>query len=162
MAAAQTRSAPSSVPEATESASLESPTSEINSTVIPFDTPTPRPTHIPTPTLGAPFVLIRDDKVCNTNLTDGLMQITVTDRHHRQMPGIEIAITWDGGEEHFFTGLKPEIANGYADYIMQANVTYTVQIAESGTPVPNLAAPTCNDASGQAYIGGLHLTFQQP
>lgn len=140
---------------------IESPTSEIVSTIVPL-TITPRPTHTPTPTAGAPFILLSNDKVCNANLTDGLMQISVIDSRHHQNPGVEIIITWDGGEEHFFTGFKPEIANGYADYVMQPNVTYTVRIAESGTPIPDLIAPTCTDASGQTYTGGLHLTFQQP
>ena len=90
------------------------------------------------------------------------MQISVIDSRHHQMPGVEIIITWDGGEEQFFTGLKSELPAGYADYLMQANVTYSVRIAESGTPVPNLSAPTCSDSSGQTYTGGLHLTFQQP
>jgi hypothetical protein len=139
-----------------------SPTIEIINATLPLDTITPRPTQTLTPTPGAPFILLSNEKVCNSNLTDGLMQISVIDSRHHQLPGIEIIITWDGGEEHFFTGLKPEIANGYADYIMQTNVTYTVRIAESGTPVPNLVAPACTDSSSQKYTGGLHLTFQQP
>jgi len=139
-----------------------SPTIAITNTTLPLDTITPRPTQTLTPTAGAPFILLSNDKVCNSNLTDGLMQISVIDSRHHELPGIEIIITWDGGEEHFFTGLKPEIANGYADYIMQTDVTYTVRIAESGTPVPNLVAPACTDSSGQKYTGGLHLTFQQP
>ena len=44
---------------------------------------------------------------------------------------------------------------------MQANVTYTVRIAELGTPVPNLVAPACTDLSGQKYTGGFHLTFDE-
>jgi hypothetical protein len=141
---------------------IESPTIQIINTVLPLNTATPRPTFTPTPTTGAPFVLLSNDKVCNSNLTNGLMQISVVDSRHHQMPGIEIIITWDGGEENFFTGFKPEIANGYADYVMQPNVTYTIRIAESGTPVPNLVAPSCTDSSGQKFTGGLHLTFQQP
>jgi len=31
----------------------------------------------------------------------------------------------------FLHRFKPEIASGYADYVMQPNVTYTVRIAES-------------------------------
>jgi hypothetical protein len=139
-----------------------SPTIEVINTILPVQTATPRPTHIPTPTTGASFVLLSNDIVCKPNLTDGLMQISVIDSRHHQMPGVEIIITWVGGEEQFFTGLKSELQAGYADYLMQANVTYSVRIAESGTPVPNLSAPTCTDSSGQTYTGGLHLTFQQP
>jgi hypothetical protein len=140
----------------------ETPTPEIINTILPLETATPRPTHTPMATVGAPFILLSTDIVCKPNLTDGLMQISVIDSRRHQMPGVEIIITWDGGEEQFFTGLKSDQPAGYADYIMQTNVTYTVRIAESGTPVPNLSAPTCTDSSGQTYLGGLHLTFQQP
>ena len=141
---------------------VESPTAQITITILPLGTATPRPTHTPTATIGAPFILLSNDIVCKPNLTDGLMQISVIDSRNHQMPGVEIIITWIGGEEQFFTGLKSELQAGYADYIMQANVAYTVRIAESGTPVPNLSAPTCTDSSGQTYTGGFHLTFQQP
>lgn len=140
----------------------ESPTPEWTSTPLFFDTPTPRPTRTPIPTAGAPFQPVGRDDICNINLTSGLMQITVVDKRGHQLAGIEIIITSSGGEEHFFTGLKPEIANGYADYVMQAGVTYTVRVGENGAPVQGLVAPVCPDANGQTYTGGLHLTFQQP
>ena len=141
---------------------IESPTIESSSTPAIFDTPTPRPTRTPVPTAGAPIHLISQDQVCNPNLTDGLMQISVLDSHHHQMSGMEIIITWNGGEEHFFTGFKPEIANGYADYIMQPGVIYTARVGQSGIPVSNLSAPACPDSNGQTVTGGLKLVFQQP
>jgi hypothetical protein len=141
---------------------ISSPTIESTSTQAIFDTPTPRPTRTPVPTAGAPIQLASQDQVCNPNLTDGLMQITVLDSHHHQMAGMEIIITWNGGEEHFFTGFKPEIANGYADYIMQPGIIYTARVGQSGVPAPNLSAPACPDSNGQTYTGGLKLTFQQP
>ena len=141
---------------------IASPTVEFTSTPVIFDTPTPRPTRTPVPTAGSPIQLVSQDQVCNPNLTNGLMQISVLDSHHHQMPGMEIIVTWNGGEEHFFTGFKPEIGNGYADYIMQAGVVYTARVGQSGIPVPNLSAPACPDTNGQTYTGGLKLIFQQP
>jgi hypothetical protein len=157
-----TPAAPLSGTETPQVSPTESPTVQIINTILPLNTATPRPTYTPTPTAGAPFILVSNEIECKSNLTDGLMQISVIDSRHHQMPGVEIIITWDGGEEHFFTGLKSELPAGYADYIMQANITYTVRIAESGTPVPNLAAPSCSDSSGQKFSGGFHLTFQRP
>jgi len=139
---------------------VESPTLESTPAII--FTPTARPTHTPVPTPGAPYVPVAQDTVCNSNLTEGLMQISVVDKHNHQIPGAEIIITWSGSEEHIFTGLKPEIANGYADYIMQAGVSYSVRVGESGTPASNLTAPSCTDSGGQTFTGGLHLIFQQP
>ncbi len=160
-AAIETATAPTSASE-TPTAVNGSPTA-VASTSAPqiFDTPTPRPTYTPTSTPGAPFKLVSQESICNPDLTDGLMQITTLDSTRHQMAGVEIIITWSGGEEHIFTGLKPEIANGYADYIMQSGVSYTVRIDDSGSPVPNLAAPTCPGANNQTYLGGLHLTFQE-
>lgn len=128
----------------------------------PFNTPTARPSATPIPTASTPFQLVGRDEVCNPNLTGGLLQVSILDSHRHQMPGVEIDISWPGGEESFFTGLKPEIADGYADYVMLPGVTYSVRVARSGTPTPDLSAPSCPDSNGQTYLGGLKLVFQQP
>lgn len=135
---------------------------ETTSTIPAFDTPTPRPTSTPIPTPSAPFQLVSQDQVCNPNLTDGLMQVSVLDRRKHQMPGVEIDISWSGGEETFFTGLKPEIGDGYADYLMQAGVVYSLRIGRSGDAVQNLVAPSCPVSNAQTFVGGLKLVFQQP
>ncbi len=154
--------APSATATGTSDAQdLSVPTETIAPTLV-FDTPTARPTRTPIPKASAPFELLSQDPVCNPNLTDGLMQISVLDSHRHQMPGVEITISWSGGEESFFTGLKPEIADGYADYVMQAGVSYALRIARSGTPVSGLSAPSCPDTNGQTYLGGLKLVFRQP
>jgi hypothetical protein len=71
-------------------------------------------------------------------------------------------ITWDGGEEQFFTGLKPELGNGYADYIMVPDIAYTVQLETGSDMATGLAAPTCQTPNGETFFGGIKLTFQQP
>ena len=135
---------------------------ELAPTQLVFDTPTLRATRTPVPTASQPFQLLSQDQVCNPNLTDGLMQISVLDSHRHQMPGVEISISWTGGEEKFFTGLKPEIGDGYADYVMQASVAYAIRVAGAGAMLTGLIAPACPDSSGQSYLGGLKLVFQQP
>lgn len=128
-------------------------------TILPA---TPRPTQTPPPTIGAPFTLIAQDSICDTNLPDGLLQVLVLNSNRRQLPGIEITITWEGGGEQFFTGLKPELGNGYADYSMTPNVTYTVQLASGSDVATGLTPPTCQAPNGESYFGGIKLTFQQP
>ncbi|MBI1865988.1 MAG: HD-GYP domain-containing protein, partial [Nitrospirae bacterium] len=46
---------------------------------------------------------------------------------------IEIVVVWDAGEDHFFTGLKPELGQGYADFTMTEGVSYTLRLAEPFT-----------------------------
>ena len=141
---------------------------EIPATEVPAETQTvpvistPRPTRTTVPTLGAPFALIGQDTICDTNLPDGLLQVIVLNSNRRPMPGIKIVITWDGGEEQFFTGLKPELGDGYADYVMTPEVTYTIQLASGSDVATGITAPTCQASDGTTFPGGIKLTFQRP
>jgi hypothetical protein len=122
----------------------------------------PRPTFTPVPPPGAPFALVGQDTVCEPGLQPGLLQFILMNARRTEVAGIEIIVTWNQGEDRFFTGFKPELGNGYADFIMQADTIYSVRVVEGGTFVPNISAPTCKDPNGAAYLGGLLLTFQQP
>jgi len=131
-------------------------------TQIVLTTPTPRPTRTPLPTQGAPFRLISADTVCDPNLPDRLLQIIVYNSNRRQLAGVKIIITWDTGGEEFFTGLKPELGNGYADFLMFPDTSHAVQLAIGSEIATNLVPPTCETPSGETYLGGYKLTFQQP
>lgn len=78
------------------------------------------------------------------------------------MPGMEIQITWEANEDRFFTGLKPELGNGYADFLMTPNIAYAVQLAQGSDVASGLMTPACQTSSGENYFGGFKLTFQQP
>lgn len=123
---------------------------------------TSHPTETPVPTPGAPFSLTGQENMCDTNLPEGLLQVLVLNSNRRQMPGMKIIITWDGGEEEFFTGLKPELGNGYADSIMMPDIAYTIKLASGSDIATGLTAPTCQTPGGEPFFGGIKLTFQQP
>jgi len=131
-------------------------------TQIVVNTATSRPSKTPPPTQGVPFKLIGQDTVCDPNLPDGLLQVIVYNSKQRQLAGIPIVITWDTGEEQFFTGLKPELGNGYADYAMTPNTTYTLQLGSGSDIATGLISPTCQTPSGETFTGGFKITFQQP
>ena len=123
---------------------------------------TPRPTRTPTAVLDEPFAVSGQESICDANLPDGLLQVLVLNANRRQLAGMEIVIIWDGGKESFFTGLKPELGNGYADFIMTPNITYTVQLARGSDVALGITAPTCQTPSGENFFGSIKLTFQQP
>jgi hypothetical protein len=123
---------------------------------------TPRPTATPVPPTSEPFALTEQETICDVNLPDGLLQVLVLNSNRRQLAGMEISITWDGGKEQFFTGLKPELGNGYADYIMTQDTTYTVQLARGSDVALGITAPTCQSSDSETFLGGIKLTFQQP
>ncbi|HSL45575.1 MAG TPA: hypothetical protein VK897_19225 [Anaerolineales bacterium] len=134
---------------------------DIPSTAV-TDVPTPRPTLTATAPLGEPFALSGQETICDTNLPDGLLQVLVLNSSRRQLAGMEIVVTWDGGKEQFFTGLKPELGNGYADYILTPDTLYAVQLARGSDVALDIVAPTCQTPTGETFFGSIKLTFQQP
>ena len=138
----------------------ETPQSIATQTVVIESTP--RPTSTETPLPGKPFALTGQETICDSNLPTGLLQVMVLNSNRRQIAGVEIDITWDGGKEGFFTGLKPELGNGYADYTMTPDITYSIQLARGSDVALGLTAPTCESPDGEAFLGGIKLTFQQP
>jgi hypothetical protein len=159
---ASTRQAVATLTTTPELSSLPPTESEPTGTPVPLLTATLRPTRTATPTLGAPYQLVGQDTVCDPELAEGLLQIIVTNATRNQIPGAEIIITWNSGEEHIFTGFKPELGNGYADYLMAPDGTYSVRMADGGTPASGISAPTCTATDGSTYPGGIRITFQQP
>jgi hypothetical protein len=135
-------------------------TPQPTSTLLP--TITPLPSRTPTPTQGAPFVLESQDLVCDRDQVEGLIQVRAFDAAGGPVPGATFVITWEGGEDHFFTGLKPELGLDYADYMMTPGVVYALQPADGGQPLPNLTAPECETNRGARYWGGWHVVFTQP
>lgn len=117
----------------------------------------PQPTSPP----QKPFILRKRETVCDPALGKGLIIVYVWDAEGNELPGIEIIVNWEGGENRFFTGLKPEFGLGYADFTMQEGIVYSVRIASGGEPVFNLSAPTCTAANGETFLGVWILEFLQ-
>ncbi len=136
-----------------------SPTSILNT---PNPTITPLPTRTATPTKGAPFVLQDSRPVCDARLGQPLIMVEAYDAAGQPVPGAEVIVQWEGNEDHFFTGLKPEMGLGYADFGMTPGVTYSLHLAEGGQPVPNLTSNECGTSSGDRFWGSWRLVFVQP
>jgi len=126
----------------------------------PIATATLRPSLTPTATAGLPFQLIDQATFCEPQ-RPGLLQVFLENSAGNPASGIEISITWLGGEEEFFTGLKPELGYGYADFQMTASVEYVLSLSNGVTRISGLQAPICS-ADGIDYPGGIRLDFQQP
>lgn len=131
-------------------------------TRTPFLTNTPLATRTPTPTQGAPFVLQSRESVCDPKLEQALIQVEAYDAAEQPVSGVEAIVNWEGGENHFFTGLKPELSLGYADFIMTPGINYSLRLAEGGQPITDLAAAECEDQDQERYWGSWLLVFVQP
>jgi hypothetical protein len=116
------------------------------------------PTFSATP--NTPFVLSKQASFCDP-AQPGLVQIVLQNASGQPAPGVELIMTWVGGEEHFFTGLKPELGNGYADFVMSPGVEYALSMSAGATRVAKLIAPACTGTNGTSYPGGIRLEFKQ-
>jgi hypothetical protein len=97
-------------------------------------TPTPTPSRSPTPSNTAtpgpdsPFGVAQSVALCENNPKGGLLRIYVRDRLGIGLPGVKLIVTWSGGKDTFFTGFKPEIDPGYADFQMEKGQLYQVDL----------------------------------
>ena len=73
-----------------------------------------------------------------------------------------VIVTWQDGEERFYTGLKPEKGAGYADFTPKAGLIYTLRLGEAGEPAGGINAVQCTAPGGETYWGAWVLKFIQP
>jgi hypothetical protein len=100
--------------------------------------------------------------VCDQQLAEPLIQVRVLDASGNEVPGAEILVVWDTGQDRFFTGLKPELGEGYADFTMTPGTTYTVQLAQADIPVTGIQSEECTNEEGDTFAGSWLLVFVQP
>ena len=131
-------------------------------TKTPSPTPPPTATRTRSPTPNIPFGLISKDAKCDARLTTPLIQVEVSNAKGDPVPGVAILVVWDTGQDRFYTGLKPEMGMGYADFAMRAGVTYSLQLADSTELITGLAAQNCADKDGHQFLGSWLLRFAQP
>jgi len=149
---------PPSVARDTSQTSQTAPASELAKTPLPTFTVRIHPSQAPT--LTAPFVLVKQEEVCDPSLDQGLLQIILTDTQGQPAAGVQIHVAWDGGLDTFYTGLKPSISPGYADFAMTPRVIYSLRVGGSSDTVRDLVAPQCQGETG-SYPGSLRLEFSQ-
>ncbi|GAB4580144.1 MAG: hypothetical protein Fur0022_28830 [Anaerolineales bacterium] len=146
----------------TETGTPATPTPSIPTrTVTPSITPIPSNTPTPVPTALSPFILEERTLICDPNIAGPLL-IIHTLAGEEGIPGVEIILNWPEGEEHFFTGLKPELGLGYADFAMTPDITYTLRLADGSQLITDLTAAQCETGDGEMIWGSWDLLFIQP
>lgn len=135
----------------------------IISTATPPPTNPTRPmnTEAPSPTQGSGLILLETRLICNPDQAQPLIQIQVQDAAGQPVPSIELVVTWEGGEDRFYTGLKPELGLGYADFLMMPEVLYSLRLAEGGQAINDISAAECLLEDGDRYWGSWLFTFTQ-
>ena len=115
-----------------------------------------------TPTAAAgDFRVVRLEPYCSAK-TPGLIEVLVQEADGSGLPGIAVQVSWSGGTDRFYTGLKPENNDGYADFSMQPDETYTVVLPGLGERSSPLKASACTDrSSGASVIASYRVFFRR-
>lgn len=149
----------------TPTLAVESPTPTLSP--MPTDTRsptrTPAPTSTPTrpvePTAVPVYRLLGQERVCDEDAPAPRIEVEVVDALLEPLPGVEVIVQWEGGQDHFFTGYKPEFGLGYGDFQMAPEVSYSVFLAEGSPTVGGLRIEDCDEGEG-GLPGGWRLSFQ--
>ena len=107
------------------------------------------------------FQLDQKMEVCDPNLPQGLLQVVVVDANGNPIPGVRGTVYWEGGSDYFYTGLYPDLGDGYGDYVMKATVQYKLQIGEGSALVEEVTPPICTADNGKEYFGSMWMQFQR-
>jgi hypothetical protein len=93
----------------------------------------------------------------------GQISVWVRDAAGGQLAGVEVVVSWATGQDRFFTGLRPERGEGYADFEMEPGLEYEVALANQ--PGDAAQGLTADLEPGVCPTGTLALewrvTFQQ-
>lgn len=153
------------IPTATATpTSTRTPTATATPTLTrtPTAAPTATPSRSPTPGPNDPFGVAQSVPLCDEA---GLLKIYVRDRLGNGVSGVKIIVRWSGGDDAFFTGFKPDVDPGYADFRMEPGERYRIELAgvNQAGPVPEIM-PTkeelCPDLAAEA-VPSWQVVFQQ-
>jgi hypothetical protein len=157
-------STPTSTPDASPTLLTTPPSDRVTQTPtprltgMPTPTRTPRPTSTPTVTSTPQprFEVIERRRTCES--PGGQLMVTVWDAEGQPRSNVELLIRWDDGDERFFTGLKPEMGLGYADFAMEKGKSYELVVVGMESDVArDILADMCVD---EGYLSSWRVVFR--
>ena len=123
----------------------------------------PVSSQTPPPTESLPFILQDSSPICDPTLGESLIQIVATNNSGDGIPGVAIQVSLGTDpKEIFYTGLKPELGLGYADFSAEPGLTYQVEIPDSGLIISGIEVPTCQNESDESYWGSWEIYITHP
>lgn len=141
------------VPPATKTPTLSAPVVLTPPTLAP----TRQPTEVPQTN---DYIIANIQTFCSVELA-GIIEVYVQWPGEGDQPGIPVRVSWDGGEDIFYTGLKPERGDGYADFQMEANRNYSVELPQRSRRSNPLAASQCTTESGERSTTSYRVVFRR-
>ena len=102
------------------------------------------------------YELIGREALCTPGEAERRIVVAVSDSEGVLLLGIAITVTWDDGQDTFFTGFGGE-GDETGDFDMSLGASYSVSVGADAPAVSGLAVQTCPDGQD----GGWQLTFRE-
>jgi hypothetical protein len=131
------------------------PSSDATSISLLQDTPTPMPV------VESALSLTELRRICDPEINEPVIRFQVTDRTGSGVPEIQIEIAWVNGYNRLYTGLKPAVGAGYADFAMEEGTVYTMKVSGLADQITGLKAEDCFTELGQRYPGSWAIQLRQ-
>ncbi len=124
-------------------------------------TATPNRLIVPTSAPQSDFIFVNATTFCES-ANSGVIQVFIYEIDGVSgIPGQVIRARWENQENTFFTGLKPERGIGYADFDMQPDVSYLLDLPGASDPIPqSLVAVSCTTSDGQRALISYRVVFR--
>ena len=126
-------------------------------TPLPIASPTPTPTLKP----EASFILKMREMRCHTEEEAPMLEVEVLDKGGEPLPGVEVVVSWEGGEDRLFTGLKPDKSPGYTDFEMSREFTYQVKVNVPGSEEAGGLVALSGECPPERPLSSWHIVFQE-
>jgi hypothetical protein len=145
---------------------VDTPTPDLAPSKTPLPalvTPSATPRNLIVPTLPPQrdFALVRLESFCDAEIR-GVIEVYVQDGRGEGIPGQAVRVRWGANEQDiFYSGLMPERGTAYADFQMQADVSYTIDMPGRANPSQRpIAAAPCQTDSGEDSIQSYRAVFR--
>lgn len=117
--------------------------------------PTPSPTFTRESELT--FQLLESVDLGCGEFPEGLIMVYVQDAEGSGIPNVELKVWGPQGDDLFYTGLKPGVDIGYADFTLLAPGEYNVEVSEGSSQVARVMAKPCRRGGHRAW----RVVFQE-
>ncbi|MCE2490245.1 MAG: hypothetical protein J4G17_09760 [Anaerolineae bacterium] len=74
------------------------------------------------------------------------LAVYVQERDGRGIAAMALRVRWQGGEDRFFSGLRPERGQGFADFTIEPGVQYVLDMPGLSDDSPAFGSAECVDA----------------
>jgi hypothetical protein len=105
------------------------------------------------------FDIREQQRICESANEAPTLRLFLLDAEGTAQSGWRMVLSSDSGEEESFTGLRPELGAGYAQFDLFPNEIYALEIQDIAT-LEGIAAPDCLDEDGESYWGSWLFTLR--